>query len=190
METSTLLLLEQNKLGYTLDRIILHSPVTARRDTMMVHVQRSHKEHHNITQVDSACWEKLRDTHPIPQQMPALPIVPLNEDRKRSRASTPTQKVQLQDTAEKEVQVIKVTKLTTPPRKRPALAPRQSLKQKLARKTTDIYVPTPLVELKAKEIESKLKCKRNQRNELQKITAAMDPEIQGLVKELQAIRKD
>lgn len=67
--------------------------MTARRGTMMAHVQRAHKHSHTITQVDAACWEKLRDTHPIPQSMPTLPIMHLRKER----PTTPVREVYLDE---------------------------------------------------------------------------------------------
>lgn len=63
--------------------------LTACHDTMMGHVQRTHKDHHSITQVDASCWEKLRETHCISQRMPTLPIIHLGKERKRQLPITP-----------------------------------------------------------------------------------------------------
>lgn len=98
--------------------------ITARRDTVMSHVQRTHKEYQTITQVDASCWSRLRETHSIPQRMPTLPIIHLGKERKRKLPITPPQEV-MEEEEEEEPQVVKITRLVTPLRKKPVPAPRK-----------------------------------------------------------------
>lgn len=148
----------------------------------MAHVQRSHKDQRTVTQEDSICWDKLRETHPIPQRMPNLPIVYFGKERKRQRPTTP-----VKTTPPEEIEIIKITKVVTPTR-RPIPAPRGSLKRCVMRVAENKYIRTPLVDVKEKELLIKLKCKRSQRNELKKIAAAMDLEIQALAQELKHLQ--
>lgn len=150
---------------------------------MMVHIQRVHEgESYTVTQVDKSCWKKLIEAHPIPQHMPSLPVVSLNKERKKPRPVTPVKE------DPEEPQIIRLTKLVTPLKKKPTLAPRKTVKQRLAKEAENVYIPTPLNELKERELMTQIKCKRSQRDELTKIAAAIDLEIHGLNKTLQKLR--
>lgn len=140
-----------------------------------------------ITQVDAACWARLREVIQIPEKIPSLPIISLHSHKRKSPPLITEKPIKAQRviTMEDEEQdTIKVVKIVTPPKRTKSIpAPRKSVNKK----ALTPYVPTLLKDLQRQKLMQRISCKRSQRNELRKITAAMDIELAEMSKELTAL---
>lgn len=80
----------------------------------------------------------------------------------------PASNITVKDDPE-ELQVIRITKIVTPSKKKPTPAPRKTVGQKLEKKAENIYIPIPLRELKKRQLFTQIQCKRSQSKELRKL---------------------